>query len=163
MAKLYDPAAGTGGMLSAGIEYAHEQNANAQLIVYGQELNEKTYAICKSDTMIKGKDYQNINLGSSFTQDALPRETFHYMLCNPPFGVEWKKYEKFIRDENERGDAGRFGAGLPRVSDGSLLFLQHMISKMLPVEDGGCRLAIVFNGSPLFTGDTGSGESEIRK
>lgn len=168
MAKLYDPAAGTGGMLSAGIEYATELNNQALIEVYGQELNEKTYAICKSDTMIKGKGYENIHLGNSFTQDALPHETFHYMLCNPPFGVEWKKYEKFIRDEAERGYAGRFGAGLPRVSDGSLLFLQHMISKMMdydPNADGltGCRLAIVFNGSPLFTGDAGSGESEIRK
>jgi hypothetical protein len=163
MAKLYDPAAGTGGMLSAGIEYAAELNDGAMIEVYGQELNEKTYAICKSDTMIKGKGYENIHLGNSFTDDALEHETFHYMLCNPPFGVEWKKYEKFIRDENECGHAGRFGAGLPRVSDGSLLFLQHMISKMLPIEEGGCRLAIVFNGSPLFTGDAGSGESEIRK
>jgi len=163
MAKLYDPAAGTGGMLSAGIEYATEQNNRALIQVYGQELNEKTYAICKSDTMIKGKGYENIHLGNSFTDDKLKDELFHYMLCNPPFGVEWKKYEKFIRDENERGFAGRFGAGLPRVSDGSLLFLQHMISKMLPVEEGGCRLGIVFNGSPLFTGDAGSGESEIRR
>lgn len=128
MAKLYDPAAGTGGMLSAGIEYAAELNDGAMIEVYGQELNEKTYAICKSDTMIKGKGYENIHLGNSFTDDKLKRETFHYMLCNPPFGVEWKKYEKFIRDEAEdQGYAGRFGAGLPRVSDGSLLFLQHMI------------------------------------
>jgi len=164
MAKLYDPAAGTGGMLSAGIEYATELNDRAIIEVYGQELNEKTYAICKSDTMIKGKGYENIHLGNSFTEDKLKNEHFHYMLCNPPFGVEWKKYEKFIRDEAEdMGYAGRFGAGLPRVSDGSLLFLQHMISKMLPVEEGGTRLAIVFNGSPLFTGDAGSGESEIRK
>jgi type I restriction enzyme M protein len=164
MAKLYDPAAGTGGMLSAGIEYAAELNDRAIIEVYGQELNEKTYAICKSDTMIKGDNYQNIHLGNSFTDDALANETFHYMLCNPPFGVEWKKYEKFIRDESkDRGFKGRFGAGLPRVSDGSLLFLQHMISKMMPVEDGGCRIGIVFNGSPLFTGDAGSGESEIRR
>lgn len=169
MAKLYDPAAGTGGMLSAGIEKTLEFNDRAILSVYGQELNEKTYAICKSDTMIKGDGYENIHLGNSFTEDALPRERFHYMLCNPPFGVEWKKYEKYIRDESEdRGFAGRFGAGLPRVSDGSLLFLQHMISKMMeyePKADGltGCRLGIVFNGSPLFTGDAGSGESDIRK
>lgn len=164
MAKLYDPAAGTGGMLSAGIEYASELNDRAIIEVYGQELNEKTYAICKSDTMIKGKGYENIHLGNSFTDDKLKNEHFHYMLCNPPFGVEWKKYEKFIRDEAEdKGYAGRFGAGLPRVSDGSLLFLQHMISKMMPAEEDGTRLAIVFNGSPLFTGDAGSGESEIRK
>ena len=164
MAKLYDPGAGTGGMLSAGIEYAAELNDNAIIEVYGQELNEKTYAICKSDTMIKGRGYENIYLGNSFSEDALPRERFHYMLCNPPFGVEWKKYESFIRDENDyKGYAGRFGAGLPRISDGSLLFLQHMISKMLPPEEGGSRIGIVFNGSPLFTGDAGSGESEIRK
>jgi len=175
MAKLYDPAAGTGGMLSAGIEYAKEHAPNAIIEVYGQELNEKTYAICKSDTMIKGKGYENIHLGNSFTHDKLVRDdqgnlhSFHYMLCNPPFGVEWKKYEKFIRDENEdKGHEGRFGAGLPRVSDGSLLFLQHMISKMAeydPEATGatGCRLGIVFNGSPLFTGDAGSGESEIRR
>lgn len=164
MAKLYDPAAGTGGMLSAGIEYAGELNDRAIIEVYGQELNEKTYAICKSDTMIKGKGYENIYLGNSFTDDALPRGHFHYMLCNPPFGVEWKKYESFIRDEAEdKGYAGRFGAGLPRVSDGSLLFLQHMISKILPPEESGSRIGIVFNGSPLFTGDAGSGESEIRR
>jgi len=164
MAKLYDPAAGTGGMLSAGIEYAAEQCKTAIIEVYGQELNEKTYAICKSDTMIKGKGYENIYHGNSFTEDKLAHEQFHYMLCNPPFGVEWKKYEKFIRDEAEdKGFAGRFGAGLPRVSDGSLLFLQHMISKMLPPEEGGSRIGIVFNGSPLFTGDAGSGESEIRR
>lgn len=164
MAKLYDPAAGTGGMLSAGIEYATEQNDRAIIEVYGQELNEKTYAICKSDTMIKGKGYENIHLGNSFTEDALKNEKFHYMLCNPPFGVEWKKYEKYIRDEaEEQGYEGRFGAGLPRISDGSLLFLQHMISKMIDENDGGSRIAIVFNGSPLFTGDAGSGESEIRR
>lgn len=164
MAKLYDPAAGTGGMLSAGIEKAAELNENAIIEVYGQELNEKTYAICKSDTMIKGKGYENIHLGNSFTEDALKREKFHYMLCNPPFGVEWKKYEAEIREEAEdQGYRGRFGAGLPRVSDGAFLFLQHMISKMLPVAEGGSRIAIVFNGSPLFTGDAGSGESEIRR
>lgn len=164
MAKLYDPAAGTGGMLSAGIEKAAELNDNALIEVYGQELNEKTYAICKSDTMIKGKGYENIHLGNSFTDDALKREKFHYMLCNPPFGVEWKKYEAFIRDEAEdKGDRGRFGAGLPRISDGAFLFLQHMISKMLRRSEGGSRIGIVFNGSPLFTGDAGSGESEIRR
>ena len=169
MAKLYDPAAGTGGMLSAAIEYTTEHSASAIMQVYGQELNEKTYAICKSDTLIKGDGYENIHLGNSFTEDRLRNEKFHYMLCNPPFGVEWKKYEKFIRNEaSDKGYAGRFGAGLPRVSDGSLLFLLHMISKMMahdPKATGvtGCRLGIVFNGSPLFTGDAGSGESEIRK
>lgn len=156
MAKLYDPAAGTGGMLSAGLERAKELNDDAMLVVYGQEMNETTYAICKSDTLIKGLNYENIHLGNTFTHDALAGERFGYMLCNPPFGVEWKKYEKFIRNEkDEMGYAGRFGAGLPRVSDGSLLFLQHMISKMEDPDRGGTRMAIIFNGSPLFTGDAG--------
>lgn len=164
MTTLYDPAAGTGGMLSAGIEYANELNTSAWIDVYGQELNEKTYAICKSDTLVKGNNYQNIHLGNSFTEDGLVNNKFHYMLCNPPFGVEWKKYEDYVRDEaKNRGKDGRFGAGLPRISDGSFLFLQHMISKMKPSKDGGSRIGIVFNGSPLFTGDAGSGESEIRR
>ncbi|MDU2598240.1 MULTISPECIES: class I SAM-dependent DNA methyltransferase [Anaerococcus] len=164
MAKLYDPAAGTGGMLSAGISYAEELNERAIIEVYGQELNQSTYAICKSDTLIKGKGYENIYYGNSFTEDGLKFEKFDYMLCNPPFGVEWKKYQNFIKDEYEnQGFDGRFGAGLPRISDGSLLFLQHMISKMKDPKDGGSRIGIVFNGSPLFTGDAGSGESEIRR
>ena len=164
MAKLYDPAAGTGGMLSAGISYAEELNEKAIIEVYGQELNQSTYAICKSDTLIKGKGYENIYYGNSFIEDGLKYEKFDYMLCNPPFGVEWKKYQNFIKDEYEnQGFDGRFGAGLPRISDGSLLFLQHMISKMKDPKDGGSRIGIVFNGSPLFTGDAGSGESEIRR
>ncbi len=164
MAKLYDPAAGTGGMLSAGISYAEELNEKAIIEVYGQELNQSTYAICKSDTLIKGKGYENIHYGNSFTEDGLKLEKFDYMLCNPPFGVEWKKYQTPIKDEAEKkGFVGRFGAGLPRISDGSFLFLQHMISKMKAPKDGGSRIGIVFNGSPLFTGDAGSGESEIRK
>lgn len=164
MAKLYDPAAGTGGMLSAGISYAEELNEKAIIEVYGQELNQSTYAVCKSDTLIKGKGYENIYYGNSFTEDGLKLEKFDYMLCNPPFGVEWKKYQAPIKDEaEEKGFDGRFGAGLPRVSDGSFLFLQHMISKMKDPKDGGSRIGIVFNGSPLFTGDAGSGESEIRK
>lgn len=164
MAKLYDPAAGTGGMLSAGISYAEELNEKAIIEVYGQELNQSTYAVCKSDTLIKGKGYENIYYGNSFTEDGLKLEKFDYMLCNPPFGVEWKKYQTPIRDEAEKkGFDGRFGAGLPRISDGSFLFLQHMISKMKDPKDGGSRIGIVFNGSPLFTGDAGSGESEIRK
>jgi len=164
MAKLYDPAAGTGGMLSAGISYAEELNGRAIIEVYGQELNQNTYAICKSDTLIKGKGYENIHYGNSFTEDGLKYEKFDYMLCNPPFGVEWKKYQNPIKDEAEnQGYDGRFGAGLPRISDGSFLFLQHMISKMKDPKDGGSRIGIVFNGSPLFTGDAGSGESEIRK
>lgn len=164
MAKLYDPAAGTGGMLSAGISYAEELNEKAIIEVYGQELNKSTYAVCKSDTLIKGKGYENIYYGNSFTEDGLKLEKFDYMLCNPPFGVEWKKYQAPIKDEaEEKGFDGRFGAGLPRISDGSFLFLQHMISKMKAPKDGGSRIGIVFNGSPLFTGDASSGESEIRK
>lgn len=164
MAKLYDPAAGTGGMLSAGISYAEELNERAIIEVYGQELNQSTYAICKSDTLIKGKGYENIYYGNSFTEDGVKNEKFDYMLCNPPFGVEWKKYQDAVKDEAQSlGFDGRFGAGLPRISDGSFLFLQHMISKMKDPKNGGSRIGIVFNGSPLFTGDAGSGESEIRR
>ncbi len=160
---LYDPACGTGGMLSVAENYLRELNRSATLKVYGQELNPESYGICKSDMLIKGEDASNIKFGNSFTQDGLPGERFDYMLSNPPFGVEWKKVETFIRDENEKmGMSGRFGAGLPRVSDGSLLFLQHMVSKFKQ-NGSGSRLAIVFNGSPLFTGSAGSGESEIRR
>lgn len=159
---MYDPACGTGGMLSVAQEYLLALNCKAELEVFGQELNPESYAICKADMTIKGCNSQNIRFGNSFSQDGLPDEKFDYMLSNPPFGVEWKKVEKEIRDEGEKmGFAGRFGAGLPRISDGSLLFLQHMISKMKQKE--GSRIGIVFNGSPLFTGDAGSGESEIRK
>ncbi len=158
---LYDPACGTGGMLSVAENYVRELNPSATLKVYGQELNPESYAICKGDMLIKGEDASHIRFGNSFTQDGLPDDHFDYFLSNPPFGVEWKKVEKEIRGEHEKlGMGGRFGAGLPRVSDGSLLFLQHMISKFKP---GGSRLAIVFNGSPLFTGSAGSGESEIRR
>jgi type I restriction enzyme M protein len=157
---LYDPACGTGGMLSVAEEYLRELNPEARLEVFGQELNDETYAVCKADMMIKGQNPENIKRGNSFSEDGHGGSKFDYMLSNPPFGVEWKKVEKTIRDEAERGHAGRFGAGLPRINDGSLLFLQHMISKMKPE---GSRIAIVFNGSPLFTGDAGSGESEIRR
>jgi len=160
---LYDPACGTGGMLSIGEEYLRELNPDSRLEVFGQELNPESYAICKSDMMIKGQNPTNIKLGNSFTVDGLENEKFDYMLSNPPFGVDWKKIEKQIKDEHdEKGDEGRFGAGLPRVSDGALMFLQHMISKMKP-SNGGSRVGIVFNGSPLFTGGAGSGESEIRR
>ena len=161
--KLYDPACGTGGMLSVAEEYLRELNPDAHLEVYGQELNDESYATCKSDMMIKGQNAKNIIPGNSFTQDGLEHETFDYMLSNPPFGVDWKKVQGFITDEaDSAGFNGRFGAGLPRVSDGSLLFLQHMISKFN--RDGEpSRLAIVLNGSPLFTGGAGSGESEIRR
>jgi type I restriction enzyme M protein len=161
---LYDPACGTGGMLSVAEEYLHELNPDAQLKVFGQELNPESYAICKSDMLVKGQDPSRIKFGNSFTVDGLPHEKFDYMLSNPPFGVEWKKVQDFIKDEHEKqGYDGRFGAGLPRVSDGSLLFLQHMISKMKSPVDGGSRIGIVFNGSPLFTGAADSGESNIRK
>lgn len=164
MTSLYDPAAGTGGMLAIGSDYLKSLNQTIYVDCYGQELNPMTYAVCKSDMLIKGQQYDRIYRGNSFTEDGTAGKTFSYMLCNPPFGVEWKKYDKAIKEENEKlGFAGRFGAGLPRISDGSFLFLQHMISKMKPVDEGGSRIAIVFNGSPLFTGDAGSGESEIRR
>jgi type I restriction enzyme M protein len=160
---LYDPACGTGGMLSIAEEYLQELNPDAKLEVFGQELNPESYAICKSDMLIKGQNPANIKFGNSFIQDGLEDETFDYMLSNPPFGVEWKKAEKQIKDEYAtKGFAGRFGAGLPAISDGSFLFLQHMISKMKRGK-GGSRLAIVFNGSPLFSGGAGSGTSDIRK
>ena len=164
MTSLYDPAAGTGGMLAIGSDYLKSLNQTIYVDCYGQELNPMTYAVCKSDMLIKGQQYDRIYRGNSFTEDGTAGKTFSYMLCNPPFGVEWKKYDKAIKEENEKlGFAGRFGAGLPRISDGSFLFLQHMISKMKPIDEGGSRIAIVFNGSPLFTGDAGSGESEIRR
>jgi type I restriction enzyme M protein len=161
---IYDPACGTGGMLSVAEDHLRELNPGARLRVYGQELNAETYAVCRSDMMLKGQDASNIQFGNSFTEDGLPDRTFDYLLANPPFGVEWKKVEEPIRLEREKlGYQGRFGAGLPRINDGSLLFLQHMLSKMKPPEKGGSRLAIVFNASPLFTGGAGSGESEIRR
>lgn len=160
---LYDPACGTGGMLSIAEEYLYELNNKAKLELFGQEINPESYAICKSDMLIKGQNPSNIKFGNTFTQDGLDGETFDYMLSNPPFGVDWKKAEKYIKDEAaNKGWGGRFGAGLPAISDGSLLFLQHMISKMKR-STGGSRIAIVFNGSPLFSGGAGSGPSEIRK
>ncbi|WP_046861616.1 type I restriction-modification system subunit M [Microvirga massiliensis] len=160
---LYDPACGTGGMLSVAEEYLRELNPDAKLVAFGQELNPETYAVCKSDMLIKGQDPNNIGFGNSFSEDRFPDRRFDYCISNPPFGVEWKKIEKEIVDEHEKqGFKGRFGAGLPRVSDGSLLFVQHMVSKFR--NDGGTsRLAVVLNGSPLFTGGAGSGESEIRR
>jgi type I restriction enzyme M protein len=161
---LLDPACGTGGMLSVAEDYLRDHNPSARLHVYGQELNAETYAICRSDMMLKGQDASNIAFGNSFTEDGHAGARFDYLLANPPFGVEWKKVADAIRDEHDKlGFAGRFGAGLPRINDGSFLFLQHMVAKMKPVEQGGSRLAIVFNGSPLFTGAAGSGESEIRR
>ncbi len=165
---LFDPACGTGGMLSVAEEYLRELNPAAQLVVFGQELNDESFAICKSDMLIKAQNPANIARGNSFSEDGHIGRTFDYLLSNPPFGVEWKKVQKEIEDEHEnQGFAGRFGPGLPRINDGSLLFLLHMISKFKPVDprtgEGGSRIAIVLNGSPLFTGDAGSGESEIRK
>lgn len=158
---LYDPACGTGGMLSVGEQYVKELNPKAELKVFGQEINPESYAICKSDMLIKGQNPSNIKFGNTFTVDGLEEEKFDYMLSNPPFGVDWKKAEKIIKAEaDSKGMSGRFGAGLPRINDGSLLFLQHMISKM---KSGGTRIGIVFNGSPLFTGAAESGESNIRK
>jgi type I restriction enzyme M protein len=162
--SLYDPTAGTGGMLSVAEEHLRELNPNSRLVMYGQELNPESYAICKADMLIKGQDIANIIQGNTLSEDGLEGKHFDYMLSNPPFGVEWKKIEKTIRDEaNQHGYNGRFGPGLPRVSDGSLLFLLHLVSKMRPSVDGGSRLGIVLNGSPLFTGGAGSGESEIRR
>lgn len=161
---LYDPACGTGGMLSVSEEYLRELNPDARLEVFGQDYNDQAYAICGSDMMIKGQDIDHISFGDIFTDDHFPHIKFDYMLANPPFGVEWKPEENYIkREHEEQGFGGRFGAGLPRINDGSLLFLQHMISKMKNPSEGGTRLAIVFNGSPLFTGSAGSGESDIRR
>jgi type I restriction enzyme M protein len=165
--SIYDPTAGTGGFLSAGMEYVHELNEKASLSAFGQELNPESYAICKADMLIKGQKVDNIKLGNTLSNDQLKSDKFDYMLSNPPFGVDWKKIQKAIDDEHShKGYEGRFGAGLPRVSDGSLLFLQHLISKMRPVSSSnetGSRIGIILNGSPLFTGSAGSGESEIRR
>ena len=168
--SLYDPTAGTGGMLSVAEEHLHSMNPGAKLIVYGQELNGESYAMCKSDMLIKGQDVANIIHGNTLSSDGLQGKTFDYGLANPPFGVEWTKVESEVKGEHEKlGFAGRFGPGLPRKNDGSFLFLLHLISKMSPVKYegteavGGGRIAIVLNGSPLFTGSAGSGESDIRK
>ncbi|GAB3399707.1 class I SAM-dependent DNA methyltransferase [Massilia agilis] len=161
---IYDPTAGTGGMLSVAGEYLLEHNPQARLTMFGQELNDESYAICKADMLIKGQDVANIAPGNTLSDDGHGGRKFDYMLSNPPFGVEWKKVEKVVRQEHEsNGFDGRFGPGLPRVSDGSLLFLMHLLSKMRPAQDGGSRFGIVLNGSPLFAGGAGSGESEIRR
>jgi len=162
--SVYDPTAGTGGMLSVSDEHLRALNPKAKLVMYGQEINPASYAICKADMVIKGQDVNNIVRGDTLTDDGHHGKTFDYCLSNPPFGVEWKKAEKKVRDEHSlQGFNGRFGPGLPRVSDGSLLFLMHLIKKMRPVQDGGGRIGIVLNGSPLFTGGAGSGESNIRQ
>tara|TARA_Y100000296_G_scaffold1736_1_gene1835 strand:+ start:381 stop:2384 length:2004 start_codon:yes stop_codon:yes gene_type:complete len=163
--SIYDPTAGTGGFLSSGMEYMHEMNPKADIRAFGQELNPESYAICKADMLIKGQKVDNIKLGNTLSNDQLSNEKFDYMLSNPPFGVDWKKVQKTINDEqSQKGYDGRFGPGLPRVSDGSLLFLMHLISKMKDAKtDNGSRVGIILNGSPLFTGGAGSGESEIRR
>jgi len=161
---IYDPTAGTGGMLTIASEHLLEHNPQARLTMYGQELNDESYAICKADMLIKGQPVENIIAGNTLSEDGHGAAKFDYMLSNPPFGVEWKKVEKAVRAEHEqKGFDGRFGPGLPRVSDGSMLFLMHLLSKMRPAADGGSRFGIVLNGSPLFTGGAGSGESEIRR
>lgn len=161
---IYDPACGTGGMLSVSEQYIRELNRDAQPHLFGQDWNDEAWAVCRSDMLIKGEEADNIKPGCIFEKDGYPKEKFDYMLANPPFGVEWKQQAKTIISEHEKlGYDGRFGAGLPRINDGSLLFLQHMISKMRDPKEGGSRIGIVFNGSPLFTGDAGSGEAEIRR
>ncbi|MFT3897275.1 MAG: class I SAM-dependent DNA methyltransferase [Thermomonas sp.] len=170
---IYDPACGTGGMLSESEKFILDQNAKANLFLYGQEYNDESWAICCSDMLIKDEDTRNIvpgdTLGDGKTKDGFPNRKFHYLLANPPFGVDWKDQKTVVEKEHkELGFAGRFGAGLPAINDGSLLFLQHMISKMHPYKRGddeavGSKIAIVFNGSPLFSGDAGSGPSNIRR
>jgi type I restriction enzyme M protein len=163
---IYDCCAGTGGMLSVAEEYLHELNPDARLEVFGQELNPESYAICKSDMLIKGQNPSNIKKGNSISEDQLPHQNFDYLITNPPFGVKWQKIEKKVKEEHEQlGHGGRFGAGLPSVSDGSFLFLMHLMSKMKSTNEGGSRLGIVFNGSPLFSGSPSSkkNESSIRQ
>lgn len=179
---IYDPACGTGGMLSVAENYLLKHNREAKPILYGQDHNDEAWAVCKADMLIKGENADNIILGDTFTSDGFRgggisdgfqrgvdghRARFDYMLANPPFGVEWKQQKQVIESEHKNlGWDGRFGAGLPRITDGALLFLQHMLSKLQPIDsdgNGGSRIAIVFNGSPLFTGDAGGGESEIRR
>jgi type I restriction enzyme M protein len=158
--SIFDPCCGTGGMLTIGKEWVHENiNDKVELRLLGQELNPQTYSICKSDMMITGEDPNNIRDKSSLSEDKFQGERFDYMVTNPPFGVSWKSEKEFVETESQNPN-GRFSVGTPRTSDGSLLFLQHMISKM---ESKGSRIGIVFNGSPMFTGDSGSGETEIRK
>ena len=167
---IYDPACGTGGMLSVAEKYIRDLNKDANPLLYGQDWNDEAWAVCRSDMLIKGEDADNIALGDTFTKDAHARDEqgdkrlFDYMLANPPFGVEWKQQQRYIEHEKDTlGYNGRFGAGTPRINDGALLFLQHMIDKMRLPKEGGSRIGIVFNGSPLFTGNTGGGESEIRR
>ncbi|WP_018868505.1 MULTISPECIES: class I SAM-dependent DNA methyltransferase [unclassified Thioalkalivibrio] len=161
---VYDPTCGTGGFLSESEEYIQQISQDVSVSLHGQELNPESYAICKADMLIKGQDVENIKLGNTLSDDQHADDHFDYMLANPPFGVEWKKVQKQVVDEHQhKGFNGRFGPGLPRVSDGSLLFLLHLVSKMRDPRKGGSRIGIILNGSPLFTGGAGSGESEIRR
>jgi type I restriction enzyme M protein len=168
---VYDPCCGTGGMLTIAKDHilGNEQpgmNPKANIHLFGQEVNPETFAVCKSDLFMKdptGRDADRIAFGSTLSNDRYNKRRFDYLIANPPYGKDWKRDEEEVKAEHERGTAGRFIAGLPRISDGQLLFLQHMLSHMKPVEDGGARVAIIMNGSPLFTGDAGSGESEIRR
>ena len=162
--KVCDPCAGTGGALTVFSDRVAEINPQATVVTYAQEINGQSYAICKSDTILKGGNIANVHLGDTLADDQMPGETFGYQISNPPYGVDWKKSQKAVKEEHDKlGFAGRFGAGLPRISDGQLLFVQHMVAKMRPPEDGGGRIAVFLNGSPLFTGAAGSGESEIRR
>lgn len=157
---VYDGACGTGGMLTASMEYAKKLNSSSRMLCYGQELNAQTYAICKADMLIKGEDSNNIRHGNTLSGDLFPGETFDYIIMNPPFGIEWKNEKAAVLKEAEKGSDGRFPAGTPAISDSQLLFLQNAVSKMKPE---GSKIAIVHNGSALFKGDAGSGESEIRR
>ncbi|WP_219845057.1 class I SAM-dependent DNA methyltransferase [Bacillus sp. MYb56] len=164
--SIYDCCAGTGGMGSVAQEYIQELNPTADVKFFAQEINEESYAICKADILIKGQSATNIRFGNTLSDDQFKDDDFDYMITNPPYGVEWKPAEKAVKAEHNKGYLGRFGAGLPRISDGQLLFLQHLVSKMKPVTEEnpkGSRIAIIMNGSPMFTGDAGSGESDIRK
>lgn len=160
---IYDPACGTGGMLSVAEEYLHELNSSTEIMSFGQELNDQTFAICKADMLIKGNNADFIKDGNTLSDDQFEGQKFDYIISNPPFGREWKNEKRVVEDEAKRGFAGRFGAGLPAASDGQMLFLMTAISKMKEPRDGGSRIAIIHNGSPLFTGDAGSGPSDIRK
>jgi type I restriction enzyme M protein len=160
---IYDPACGTGGMLSVAEEYLHSLNASTELVSFGQEINDQTFAICKADMLIKGNNADFIKDGNTLSDDQFRGQTFDYILSNPPFGREWKNEKAKIEEEAKLGFGGRFGAGLPATSDGQMLFLMTAISKMKDISQGGSRIAIIHNGSPLFTGDAGSGPSDIRK
>ena len=160
---IYDPACGTGGMLSVAEEYLHSLNASTELVSFGQEINDQTFAICKADMLIKGNNADYIKDGNTLSDDQFVGNTFDYILSNPPFGREWKNEKAKVEEEAKKGFAGRFGAGLPAASDGQMLFLMTAISKMKDISQGGSRIAIIHNGSPLFTGDAGSGPSNIRK